>query len=216
MPNLLADERRSNHQLKCVLMLFLCPPFIFVSSLACILAISNGGTVFKSPGSSGFQPADPLTSCESYISGGPTTAILESISALRVSNPTDIEAQWFLQPQMAKNTDAMVMQLAMLGGNQVALSGTCFLINPAQITYTHQVNCGPGTAVARQQCNPAKVADISGDGIVDIVDVILTLDVFGECSSGNWKCHLSDFDCNDKVDLFDVMYLLQRWGERSA
>lgn len=150
------------------------------------------------------------------MSGGNAVAVLESISSLHVEDPTQIEAQWFFQPDLQVKSNPMVLQLAMLGGNQVALSGDCYLVNPAQIPYQTTVSCGPGTAVAREQCAQPKVADLSGDGRINIIDVILTLDVFGDCAEDDWKCNLSDFDCNKKVDLFDVMYQLQRWSQSIA
>jgi hypothetical protein len=47
---------------------------------------------------------------------------------------------------------------------------------------------------------------------VNIVDIILLLDVWGDCAAIDARCELADLDCNQKIDLFDLVIMLQKWN----
>ena len=179
----------------------------------CIASLSGGATVYTDPGASGFTPANPLT-CNSYISAGYRTSLLETISRFKFQNPADIQATWYVEPHWSANSKAMIMQLAWYGGEAAKLSVQCFFYSPSQVDWTDTAECGPGTARKRPGCSVSKPADVSGDGRVDIVDVILVLDHFGDCSSNDIACMTHDLDCNSKVDLWDTLEVLKNWSSQ--
>lgn len=96
-----------------------------VGSLAFNLRLSPGATVYSNPGSSGFNPPSPLT-CDSYITSGSTTNVLqEAFAAFNFKNPNLISGSFFVEPSYPTNTRAMFLQLTMLGPNAV-VSGKGF------------------------------------------------------------------------------------------
>merc|ERR1711991_376174 len=103
----------------------------------------------------------------------------------------------FLDAEMPSGVQAMVMQMAMVVENVVA-SGNFFVYSASQVHWTIPVTCGPGSAKNRPSCVTPKSADLNGDGKIDIVDVVLVLDQFGDCVSVD-SC-TADFDCNNVVD----------------
>ncbi len=104
----------------------------------------------------------------------------------------------------------MVLQLAYTG--TAVASARFFFISPSQVFWDGRATCGPGTARVQQLLCPAvKNSDLSGDGLVNIVDVVLMLDVWGLCGVTSQQCMLADLDCSGTVDLFDIARLLASW-----
>ena len=183
----------------------------FFSGTDFALTLTNGGLVYVEAGSSGFTPPSPQT-CTSYVASGVPSLPLEETFALFHHNvPGTVEGSLSVgRPYYPTGANAMVLQLGMTGSN-VVVSGQFFFISPSQVFWQGTVSCGPGSAQVVLQCPVAKSADLNGDGLVTIVDVVLLLDVWGACGVTNTQCLLADFDCNGVVDLFDIAYMLARW-----
>jgi hypothetical protein len=58
-----------------------------------------------------------------------------------------------------------------------------------------------------QACAPA---DLNCDGLVDVLDLLILLDAWGECGDCN-DC-VADFDGDCAVDVLDLLFLLDNWG----
>jgi hypothetical protein len=58
---------------------------------------------------------------------------------------------------------------------------------------------------------PPCLADINGDGTVDVIDFLAMLAEWGPCPSEPEPC-LADLDCNGTVDVVDFLALLAAWG----
>jgi hypothetical protein len=143
-------------------------------------------------------------------SGLQSLPMVEAFAQFRHDVVGKVEGSFTVErPYYPLNADAVVLQLSMKGAN--VASGTFFFISPSQVYWTGTASCGPGTASLGSLCSASKSPDLSGDGLVTIVDVVLLLDVWGVCGATNVQCALADFDCNGVVDLFDVAYLLNRW-----
>jgi hypothetical protein len=175
-----------------------------------VLDISNNGLAYLDPGATGFTPASPQT-CSSYMTSGlQSLPMVEVFAQFRHDQVGKAEGSFAVErPYYPLNTAAVVLQLSMKEAN--VASGTFFFISPSQVYWTGRASCGPGSASVGSLCSAAKSADLSGDGLVTIVDVVLVLDVWGVCGVTNSQCALADFDCNGVVDLFDVAYVLNRW-----
>jgi hypothetical protein len=59
-------------------------------------------------------------------------------------------------------------------------------------------------------CTPLNPADLNGDGVVDVLDLLILLDSWGTCPVGV-PCP-ADFDQDGAVDVLDLLFLLDHWG----
>lgn len=74
----------------------------------------------------------------------------------------------------------------------------------------HIVSRNPGTIYRLRYDGPAS-ADLDGNGVVNVFDLLQLLGAWGECSGGPPQCP-EDIDGNGVVNVFDVLLLVAVWG----
>jgi glucose/arabinose dehydrogenase len=74
----------------------------------------------------------------------------------------------------------------------------------------HIVEFTPG-AVYRVRYEGPGPGDLNGDGVVDVIDLLMLLDAWGECLGGPQEC-VEDINGDGVVDVLDLLILLDHWG----
>jgi hypothetical protein len=70
---------------------------------------------------------------------------------------------------------------------------------------------GHGTACEFVECVlPTDPADLNGDGVVDVADLLELLAQWGACADPPEPC-TADLDGNGQVDVADLLQLLAAW-----
>jgi hypothetical protein len=70
--------------------------------------------------------------------------------------------------------------------------------------------CGTAISAAAALTVSANPADLNGDGIVDVLDLLILLDSWGACNDCD-GCP-ADFNGDCSVDVLDLLFLLDNWG----
>lgn len=176
------------------------------------VTLGPGVTLYENPAASRFAPVSDNV-CDSFATSLNHTYVLqESISDFRYTRPSRLYFFADVNPDYPANTQALAFQLALFGSGSINATLRPFGSSQIQLPPT-VLTCGPFTAQERRTCNPAKSRDLSGDQKVNIVDVVLVLDDWGQCPAGG-ACSRADFDCNGVVDLFDMALLLLDWSKK--
>jgi hypothetical protein len=88
--------------------------------------------------------------------------------------------------------------------------------NAGQIAYDQWVQHGKSapldmaSSIIKISPAPGNPADLNGDGVVDVLDLLILLDAWGACADcGDCPADLND-DCS--VDVLDLLFLLDNWG----
>ncbi|HRQ74807.1 MAG TPA: hypothetical protein PK098_02695 [Phycisphaerales bacterium] len=78
--------------------------------------------------------------------------------------------------------------------------------------------CGPTSAIVDMgafetagvvPAAPLIFADLNGDGVVDVMDLLILMNQWGECKS---RCCIADLNLDGYVDVLDLLGLLAHWG----
>ena len=89
--------------------------------------------------------------------------------------------------------------------------GPRFLDDPA--TLNNGAGTPPIVDIGAYEYDPGLVGDISGDGHVDIVDLLYLAGAWGSTTGGATYSAACDLNCDGSVDVVDLLYLAHNWGK---
>jgi hypothetical protein len=59
---------------------------------------------------------------------------------------------------------------------------------------------------------PSIPGDLNGDGVVDVLDLLILLDSWGACKDCSPGACPADFNNDCNVDVLGLLFLLDNWG----
>jgi subtilisin family serine protease len=86
------------------------------------------------------------------------------------------------------------------------------LVQAGQAFHIRAGGLGELTGVIRIDvaCTPLSPGDLNGDGMVDVLDLLILLDAWGDCENPAY-CP-ADLDGDGSIDVLDLLTLLDNWG----
>jgi hypothetical protein len=117
--------------------------------------------------------------------------------------PTDAGPAWIARPDASP-----------VFGGSVAINNNGDIAFNASLTPEGDsaTSWGTGMFIAYADAAPGNPADLNGDGVVDVLDLLILLDSWGACKDCSPGACPADFNNDCNVDVLGLLFLLDNWG----
>ena len=118
-------------------------------------------------------------------------------------------------PSVTVNGQVVAVNRSLVEGDELAFSVSSpdVVLSGANLTFFSGSSCFPITLTGFLRCGPrlfltdAREPDLNGDGVVDLLDIVVVINNWGPCSG----C-LMDLNLDNEINLIDVVLVIDKWG----